>query len=372
MKRYMCLCSIALIFTLLLGACGAANDSGAYSPSATPPPAAGSGSMPAPSADSSYDAPAAPSDSAGSSGGSLTPLPILTPSDSRGRRLIYSVELQLQTIEFMEGNSLLKTTIGDMGGYIVNAVVYGRDMRAPDIERSASYVFRLLTERLAEFIVEMEQNYNLLNLRQSSDDVTVSYESLDAVIYDFREREKRLLEELDDPELEDSIRRELENNLFDIQSAIRNFDIQQSSMDDSILYSTITVHLSEVIFDEEIEEEEIIAPTFGERFGLAASRSWDGFVSLCQGLLIFFIRALPTILILGVVTFTVILIVRKHKKWRVANPRQKKAPKHVYTDYQYQNPYSAPTWNRPPHQPEQDAGDPGNHTDNTTGENNTD
>ena len=323
MKRCIIVCSLVLVFTLLLASCAADMGDSApaapapapdfapgdifdYAPEPAPPPA------PAPGAPS-------PSDWAADSGSSV-PLPILTPSDSRGRQMIYSVVMQLQTTDFREGDRLLKNTISDMGGFIVNSQYHGRDIRTPEVERSAIYTLRLPTDRLAEFIVIMEDNNNLYSLWQASDDVTVSHSHGGLTLSDLREQEARLRNALYDldPEASDSDRLELERALTDVQSDIRSIEAQLSMMEDDVLYSTITVHLFEVIF---VEHEDFVELTFGERFSQQASRSWDGFVAFCQGFLIVLIRILPTLLILGVITAATVLIVRvclKRSKAKIA------------------------------------------------------
>jgi len=265
--------------------------------------------------------------------------------------------MQLQTTEFMAGIRRLVLTVGEMNGYLISAQVYGRDLRTPEAERYASYVFRLHTDRLAEFIMEMEDNYNLLSLRQLSDDITTEHRTVGTALEDMRGLEAIILKELEDEELDPADRRNLEAELNALRSSIRNLETHQSEMDDSILYSTVTVHLGEVIFVEVIEEEPEEEPTFGERFSLAASRSWDGFIGFCQGLLIIIIRILPTLLILGAIAVVTFLIVRKYRKWRAENPKPPKAQKPpYYAGYQNQS------WNN---NANQQYSDPNTITDNT-------
>ena len=347
MKRYVLVCSLILVLSLSLGflsACSGASDSGySYAPVpahdsapadtyvAEPP-----GDYPAPAGDAApalVDPEGAPSDSAGSAG----PPPILTPSDAGGRRLIYTVDMQLQTTDFMAGIRLLYNTISELGGFIMSEQVNGRDMRNPGYERSASYSFRLFTDNLPEFIVILEDNYNLLGRQLSADEITASYEHTGFTLGDLREQEERIKAALDDEELDDDARVDLEKALMEVQAFIRSLEMQQSTMDDDILYSFINVRLYEVIFieEEEIEEEEEVVLTFGERFLEEVLRSGNSFIAFLQGLLIVIIRILPTLLVLGVIATITILIIRKYKKWRIANPKKPKPVKtSVYTGYQ--------------------------------------
>jgi len=331
MKRFLLVCTLALIFFVFLSSCASA-DYGA--PVAAPAPPASDMAMaePAP-APVPVPAPSAPG--ASDSDGNAGVLPILTPSESGGRRLAYTVEMQLQTTDFMAGTKRLRNTIGEMDGFLINAIVHGRDMRTPEVERSASYVFRLPAENLPRFIVLMEDNYNLLYLWQASDDVTVNYAHGSVTLGDLREQEERLRNELDKENLTVSQRQNLERELADLLTSIRSIEAQQSIRDDNVLFSTITVSIFEVVFVEIIEEEEL---TFGERFINAITRSWDGFLAFCQGFVIFLIRALPTLLILGVIALITIVIVRKcTKKSREKRKQQQAAGPVGYPGY--------PNWN---------------------------
>jgi len=242
---------------------------------------------------------------------SAVAIPILTPSDSRGRRLVYNVDLILQTTTFMPGIRVLLNTVEEMGGFVETAIVEGRDMRFPAHERSASYTIRLHTDRLSEFLVVVENNFNLLMLRQFADDVTVRYEHIESTLDDLREQEQRARDELGDTALTSNERRNLERRLAGIQSSIRNNERNLNIFDDLVLYSTINIQLFEVIFPDEIIEE---AAPFGLRVGNEANRTWDGFVNFLQGLLIGVIRHASTLITLAIVATIVIVVFRRVRK----------------------------------------------------------
>ena len=333
MKRATSFCIIALILALLISGCaagygktdtaGSSGSGAAPRPSSAPPGSAQSSSAPAAASPPPGGAGGTASDSAGGSGaqwepgaeGSMGTLPILTPSNSRGLRYVYTIDLKLQTTSFMAGIRTLLSTIGRMEGYVESADVHGRDLHVPPHERDAEYTFRLYTERLADFIEVIEDNYNILSLKQRSENVTGDYEYGDSAIDDFRRQEARLLTALENTRLEAQDRLDLEKQLANVQSSIRYYEREQIGYDDGILYSTIKVQLFEVIFPEVVEEveEEIVVepePTFGERFREAASRSWKGFTAFCQGLLIVLIRIAPVVFIILVLAVIGLLVYR--------------------------------------------------------------
>lgn|GEM_PF-2501320 len=342
MKRFISLISLLLVLVIIGAGCAAADIS--FSPEApasdvsgaavesamrreTTAPAIMPDSAPAPEMSAEFAPETMERDIAIED--SATPLPLLTPSASRGRRVVYTVDLYLQTTEFMPGIRTLINTVANMDGFVERALVEGRDMRFPWHERSAQYTVRIHSDRLSEFLVIVEDNFNLLLLRQESDDVTVTYEHSESTLDDLRAQEQRLFSTLEDPDLSASDRRSIERTLVDVQSSIRTHERRLSTFDDFVLYSTVNIRLFEVIFPEYLPEEVIEERTFGERFADAVNRSGAAFVAFFQGLLIVIIRILPTLVVLVIIAAIVLLIRRKVKKsWANRKPAAN-ANKHV-------------------------------------------
>lgn len=356
MKRTITLGIIALTIAFLIGGCSKQNNTGS---APAPMPVYENAPAEAPpivNANAPGGVPMEQSDSE-----NTVPLPLLTPSNLRGKRLIYTVDLQLQTTGFKTGIRTLLNTVSRMDGYVDSAEEYGWDLHLPETERSAKYKFRLNSERLADFLMAIEDNYNVMSLKQSSEDVTVDYEYSDSTINDLRDQETRLLNELNNANLETTKRLEVEKRLSDIQANIRNYERQQSNRDDNVLYSTVNVQLFEVIFVEYEEEEEIVIPelTFGERFSNAASKSAKGFVAFCQGFVIVLIRIAPTIIVIAVLALIALLIyrrVKKHRKGRKPTPKTNAASTQYTTLNALKEPVQQPLYpsvQQPPYQPVQ-------------------
>ena len=335
MKRSITISICLLLAIAFLASCSASGDSAPSENVQHQPPAASS----APASSAPLEAPMSstvtnppaggPPDSSDSSNGSLIPLPILTPSEAEGKKLIYTLTLNLQTTEFMLGMRKLLDTVSHVDGYLMFANVEGRDMRSPEVERKADYEFRVPTERLTELLMVIEDNYNLLSLRQVTDDATIEYDSSGYRLEDLLEQEQRLLETLGSEE-ETPDRLDLERRLSDVQTLIRHLQSYQVSVDDSVIYSTLVIHLFEVIFTEEVVPEPVPPVPFGERLGTRISNSIEVFVELCQGLLLLIIAIAPVLLvlaILGGLTLVIVRIVKRYRKKRPpTNPRSSSYP----------------------------------------------
>ena len=263
-------------------------------------------------------------------GESIGELPILLPSET-GRQLVYNVDMHFQTTEFMAGTRAMLNKIVDLDGYSEEVIVHGRPILRPYIKRSASGTFRIPTIHLNEFIIFMEENYNLLFLSQRMVDHTISYEGDQAQLDRLREQEQRLLANMEDEEEDiDAIREDLDA----LQDSIRNLEAATASLERNVIYSTVVVILEEEIIPEEEEEieeeeeEEIVPPTFGERFLDTMESSLSGLLVVSQAVFLVIFAILPWILPPTILTLLIILAIRRsHRKRKL---RAANAPPHPF------------------------------------------
>ena len=266
-KKMICLLTLVL---LLLSACGSnemAPASEMAAPAASPAPSMDFAAEPAESADTlrasiADSAPMAeaaelPSDAmfalteSEEAERSYFNLPILTPENAGDRRLIYTVDIHLQTTEFLSGMRLLLDTVADSGGYLMNASVRGSDLRAPrPTEQNAVFRFRVPTEELAHLIFVIENNYNIWNLDQDMQEQTAVYQSTDWTINDLREEEADLRELLEEANLSEEERAIVSNRLTDISRRIRELEAGQQNIMHNVIYSTVDIQLSEAFLYE--------------------------------------------------------------------------------------------------------------------------
>ena len=305
MKRLLIISACLILALALLASCGAPPSGpdpmapAASAPNAAPPTQADS----RPGDDSVHDA-----------GENYFALPLLSPEDTH-RRLVYAVTLHLQTTDFMPGMRILLNTVAEMGGEIIRLDVYGHDMRRPNTERNLAFSFRVPSERLAEFIVVMEDNFNIWRLHQATEDITARYEWTDRQLGNLLEQEQRLREALEGAEdFEDQFA--FEEGLELIQREINEHLAAQGVMDDNIQFSIVDGELYEAF----MPEGEQPAQPFNQRLEQTTRGSINTFVAFAQGLLLAAIAFLPVLLILAILAAIAILIVRlfnKHaRKWK--------------------------------------------------------
>ena len=307
MKRLLTMPVCLIIALALLASCGSAPPApGEALQQQAAPPSASPGSPPSGTDQALIGAPYSRvfDESIGS-------LPILTPSQMDGRMISYDVQLDLQTTEFMKGVRLLFDTVAETGGYIETEHLRGRDMKGPETERSDSFSFRVPSERLKEFLVMVENNFNMAERRMSSKNDTTAYRRADTRLDDLREQEQRLLDDLRRTGIEAEDRLEIERELSKIQTSISDLTAQQMNIDYDVYYSNVSATLREVIFTEETE---VPAPAFGERLDGRVSASIAAFVAFCQWVLLAVISIAPALVVLAVLGLIAWLIVRAVKK----------------------------------------------------------
>ena len=342
MKRIfiILICMSMALSMALLASCSGAPADPAYQAAAPPPsedvspsrarpdaaPEAGSGGF---RNEAPAHAPAPAPDMAFEANESIGELPILTPSEAGDRVLTYTVNLRLQTTNFIPGIRMLLNAASERGGHLESASIWGRDMRDSESERSASFLLRIPSERLTEFIIVVEDNYNIFNLEQNMDERTAEYRQVGINLDFLRLEESRLLEELENEDLTDQERRNLERELLDIRSWMSDVASQQAAIEHAVNFSTVTVHLSEVIFaeaedEDEEEEEPEPAANFGDRLADRIESSINMFIVFCQGFLLVIIAIVPVLLILAILAVLALLIIMLI---RGAKPRIRKMVK---------------------------------------------
>ena len=253
--------------------------------------------------------------------GNMGPIPILLASET-GRQLVYTTDIIIETTAFMEGQRRLLNKVEELHGHSERVIVNGRSLRNPTAERDAYFSLRLPPENLIEFIIFVEDHYQLYFLDKKMRDFTITHERNVVHLEELKEREERLLAELEEEQTTRNLR-DLERDLDNIQADIRNLEAAATQLDWDVDFSDITISLFEIIFPEEKEEEEPVElPTFGERLQDVTVNSLENILAMLQGLLLFLIRALPWLIPLSIIVFVILRIL---KRVNIKTAKQKKS-----------------------------------------------
>ncbi len=315
MKKKLLLIATSLTLCLSLAACGSSyNDKAAavdeYSaPAATTEAYWGDGYY-----DNSYSEEAL-EEPAAAGGNTTSKVDVIDTS----RKLIKNYSLSVETENMDELLPIIENEVTRLGGYIENlennnATRYGRGYRY------TNYVIRI-PAGLADQFVEFAGNHgNITNKSLSVNDVTMAYVDTEAQRDSLRIQQDRFLELLSEAEsIEDILT--IEERLTNVRYRLESLESTLRTYDSLVSYSTIRVDISEVVEYTAPEPE-----TYGQRISESFMRGIKNFVTGLQNFSIWFVGALPVLLLWAVIILAMVFVIRavvKKNKIKAENEKAK-------------------------------------------------
>lgn len=255
---------------------------------------------PAMTADETYAA--AKDNGVPAKGMAATPSPAQTASE---RKRIYTVNVEMQTKDFDTVVANIITVTESSGGYIESSSVSGSSYDRI-VNRYASFSVRVPAKSLDATVDKLCEGTNVVSRSTSVSDVTAPYYDNEARLQSLLTQEERLLAMLETAdELEYML--QLEDKLAQVRYQIESINSTLRLYDSQIAYSTVIISLEEVIEYTPVVE----APkSYGSRISTAFKSSWSEFAEGWRDFSVEFVYALPTLLVLAIITIIIVLIVR--------------------------------------------------------------
>ncbi len=226
------------------------------------------------------------------------------------RKIIKTVRISAQTLNFEESVTLVEELCDKLGGYIESSSVSGHGVNSKGGSRYADYTIRIPAEKLDGFNDGVGDILKVTSSTSNSDEVTNTYYDIKSRI-EVLEMEKEALTKLYE-EYTDygniGYLLEIQDKLYNVIAEIESYETQIRLYDSKIAYSTVYLNIREV--EEYVEVKE----TFGEKILGALEGGWDAFVSVCSGLAIAFVACLPFIITGGAIAVGIIILVKSIKK----------------------------------------------------------
>ena len=271
-----------------------------------------------PSADWTYDS----AEMGGTNGFSA----VAEPTAARGEdapaerpgKIIYSADVQVETTDFDASLTKLDELVQEYGGWVesssVNGSNYNDRSRGNVSRRSANYTLRFPYDRFDALMNSLSSLGNVPYTHTYTQNVTAQYYDVQARLTAYTAQEQRLLEMMEIAEtVEDIII--LEDRLTEIRYQIESLQSTLNNWDRQVSYSTVYLDLTEV---QEYTPEPYVQPSFGQRLLSALEDGWEGVSNFLEDLLFFLAEALPTLLLLAVISVPVVLLARLGAKKRKA------------------------------------------------------
>ncbi|MGI6020944.1 MAG: DUF4349 domain-containing protein [Lachnospiraceae bacterium] len=263
------------------------------------------------------------------SGNSLTDAGDSEPSVQEGQKIIYTGNITLETLKYDDTVKSVKAKIKQYGGIINTETETDNDWdwyyagNKKEATRNYYVVVMIPSERFQEFMSGLSEDGKIRDRTINAENITKSYNDKSAYIESLQKELDRLLEMMDKAEnMEDMIT--IESRIAEVQYLLNTQNSELSDMDMKVRYSTLYLNINEV---SEYSAIETPSTTFGERVSRAFGDSWKGFVSFCQGFVIFIIIILPFAFAAAVVVVIILLIRRsrfkKHPELAAERDRKK-------------------------------------------------
>ena len=214
------------------------------------------------------------------------------------RKLIKTVNLDVETKDYDGLLANLETQIEDLGGYIEYLDCYGSSYR------HASITARIPAAKLDGFVRQIGETANITGRSESVEDVTLQYVDLDSHIRMLEEERDRLLELLATAEtIEDMIT--IESRLGEIRYQLESMNSQLRTFDNQVDYSTVHIDINEVI-----ELTPVVELTDGERIAQGFAKSVADVLYGIKEFFIGLIINIPYIIVWGIVIAILVIIIR--------------------------------------------------------------
>ncbi len=231
-------------------------------------------------------------------------------------KIIYSADATVETTAFEETLDKLQQLVSQYGGFIesssINGSNYYSQSRGYANSRSASYVVRIPSARFSELMSSLSALGNVPYSHTYTENISARYYDVQARLTACRTQEQRLLEMMEKAETVSDII-EIEDRLTELRYQIESMQSTLNNWDRQVSYSTVSVSVNEVtVFTPEAKL------TYGQRLGLAIRSGLASTAEFFSDFLLWFLEALPALLILAALVVLIVALIRRGGKKRRA------------------------------------------------------
>lgn len=247
--------------------------------------------------------------------GSLSGSTVLNPDVADNRKLIRTVNLTAETENMDDLLSLVASRITELGGYVESREVYNGSQYSSRY-RQATLKIRIPADKLDAFVTDVDSASNIVSSTETAEDVTLQYVATESHLKVLQAEEERLLKFLSEAKSVSEML-EIEKRLTEVRADLEIVTNQLNTYANLVSYGTVHLRIDEVKEFTVVEEEE---PTLWQRIGNGFVSSVKNVGKILEGLLVFFVAALPYLVIPAIIVTVILLLVRR------ADKKKKKTP----------------------------------------------
>ena len=231
-----------------------------------------------------------------------------------GVKLIYTADLDMETMDFDGATAAINGLVAVCGGYFESSSVSDQGAY-----RWANYTIRVPAAQYRAFLDQAGQLCHVLSQQEYTRDVSESYYDTAGRLETQRTKLARLQELLLQAEdMEDIIT--VESAISETEELIDMLSGELRHYDALVDYSTVSIYLEEVkVYEPEPD------PTFGTRLGAAFTDGMKGFAEGLGDILIVLAYSWLWILLIAVVVVLILWLTRKSRAAKKAEREARKA-----------------------------------------------
>ncbi len=248
-----------------------------------------------------------------------------TGGSSLNRKIIKTVNMYMETLEFDTLIASLTAKTNEFGGYVENSSVSGLgvnqklgDEYAPT--RSAYVTVRVPTTKLDEFTTLIGTLGNVTQKDENSEDITLTYADTEARKSALTIEYERLMALLEKAESLEAVVA-LEARLSEVRYELDSLGSALRRYDSLVDYSTLHISVQEV---RRLTPTQVIPETIGERISTGFKETLLDIRDGAGDFAVWFVVNLPYLLIWAVIITGVVIairrLVKKQKEKRAAQP----------------------------------------------------
>lgn len=226
-------------------------------------------------------------------------------SRENGAKLIYTAEMEIETLDFDAAVDALADLTAAVNGYFESS-----SLSDQGAWRWASYTVRVPAENYRVFLDKAGDGCHVLSVQEYTDDVSENYYDAAGRLETQRTKLARLQALLSGAEsMEDIIA--LESAISETEEQIDRLSGTLRHYDALVDYSTVTVYLQEVkVYEPEPD------PSFGTRMGQAFTNGLRSFSQGMQDILVALAYGWLWLLLAAAVIVVILLLTRKSRRAR--------------------------------------------------------
>lgn len=242
--------------------------------------------------------------------------------ESSNRKIVYTGNVSLQTLEYDQSAKSIHDKINQCGGFIESENASNNDpywyytersgASARRTHRNLSITARIPAEQFDAFMESLKEDGQVINTSVNAQNISVSYADHDASRKALEIERDRLLEMMEKAQtIEEMIA--VEERLTQVERDLGEEKTTLSAMDRDVNFSTVYINLEEV-FEY---SETVVETTYGERLHRAFDNAIEGFVTFWQEMILFIVETFPFLIMLAILIFVIVKLARRSAKRRM-------------------------------------------------------